>query len=55
MPRNPELSMIISRKLKTEEENFDLRELDKGISEKTHSKLCRFFEDLIMIENTLEK
>lgn len=56
MPSNPEFATYINRKTRADQQEFnDQRSLDKGITEETHFKLKKLFEDFIILENELEK
>ena len=55
MPSNQEFAAYINRKTKADQQEFnDKQILDQGITEETHLKLRKLFEDFIILENELE-
>jgi GGDEF domain-containing protein len=56
MPHNQEFSHYIAKRLHQESQTHlnIYQELQKGISQPTHLKLQKFFEDFIILENELE-
>jgi hypothetical protein len=53
MPSNKEFASYISRK--SSGGSKGKKDLKKGISEETHLKLMKFFEDLVVLEGGLER